>query len=85
MSAERRVQHGADEKEEMEGRSLFLLEKLSRQIEARNELAVGANALAKKANEMSKQRTEAAIKRMEALQTYVKHFEKVVSVRQLRT
>jgi hypothetical protein len=71
MSAEKRAQHDVGEKEEMEGRSIFLLEKLSRQLETRNELAAEANEVAKK--------------RTEALQTFVKYYEKVVSVTLLRT
>jgi division protein CdvB (Snf7/Vps24/ESCRT-III family) len=46
MSAEKRVRSDVVEKEDREERSALLLEKVSRQLETRNELAEKANVLA---------------------------------------
>jgi hypothetical protein len=85
MSAERRAEHDANKKEEIEGRSLFLLEKLSRQIETRNQLVVESNELAKKAIKVAKKRADDATIRAKAFTTYVTYFEKLVSVGPVRS
>jgi hypothetical protein len=48
MSAEKRARSDAVEKEEREERSALLLEKVSRQLDTRNELAEKANVLAER-------------------------------------
>jgi hypothetical protein len=85
MSAERRAQQDANEKEEKEGRSLFLMEKLIKQMETRNQLAAESNELRKKAIEVAERKADDGVLRTKAFSTYVSHFEKLVSVGQVRS
>jgi hypothetical protein len=64
---------------------LFLMEKLIKQMETRNQLAIESNELRKKAIEVTERKADNSVLRTKAFLTYVSYFKKLVSVGQVRS